>query len=165
MSRSVPTSNDPRSRRETRSGLKKALRAIAAQAAMLSAAVHFLWVWLRSGASGDPRSYVFLLGGLFTVLIATATLKADEYRRLYALGAGTLGGFLLGYVVWHGGETWIALATDPLAIVGKAAEMVGIVAFVALFRLAPPTSVVIERRREHEGDDSESEANGSNDGR
>ncbi|WP_128905026.1 hypothetical protein [Halorubrum amylolyticum] len=125
---------------------KRLLRAVAVQTAALSAAVHILWAWPRLGEPADARPYVFLLGGAFTVAIAVATLRADEYRRLYALGAGTLAAFLVGYAGWHGGGTAAALAGDPLAIVGKGAEVVGVAAFLALYRLAPPTSVVVERR-------------------
>ncbi len=127
---------------------KRILRAVAAQAAVLSAAVHLLWAWPRLTEPADPRPYVFVLAAVFTVLVAAATLKADEYRRLYALGAGTLTAFLVGYAGWYGGEAVAALAADPLAIVGKLAEVVGVVAFLALYRTAPPTSVVVERRRE-----------------
>jgi hypothetical protein len=134
---------------------KRALRSVAAQAAVLSAAVHFLWAWPRLGELGDPRPAVFLLGGAFTVAIAVATLRADEYRRLYALGAGTLLAFLVGYVGWHGAGVPAALAADPLAIVAAAAEAVGTVAFLALYWLAPPTSVVVERRRSSENGDAE----------
>lgn len=125
---------------------KRAIRTVAIQAAVLSAAVHLLWAWPRLGDSTDPRPYVFLLGGAFTVAVAVATLRAPEYRRLYALGAGTLAAFLLGYVGWHGAGVASALAADPLAIVAKGAELVGVCAFLALYRLAPPTSVVLERR-------------------
>jgi hypothetical protein len=125
---------------------KRVGRMVAAQAAALSAAVHLLWAWPRLGTGGDPRPAVFVLGGVFTVAVAVATLRAPEYRRLYALGAGTLAAFLLGYVGWYGSAVGTALAGDPLAIVAKGAELVGIVAFVALYRLAPPTSVVLERR-------------------
>ena len=128
-------------------GHKRILRAIAAQTAVLSAAVHLLWASPRLADPADPRPYVFVLAAVFTVLIAAATLKADEYRRLYALGAGTLAAFLVGYVGWHGSEATAVLAADPLAIVGKTAEAVGVVAFLALYREAPPTSVVVERRR------------------
>ncbi|PHQ39022.1 hypothetical protein DJ69_08475 [Halorubrum persicum] len=127
---------------------KRLLRAVAAQAAALSAAVHLLWAWPRLAEPADARPYVFLLGGAFTVAIAAATLRADEYRRLYALGAGTLAAFLVGYAGWHGGGAATALASDPLAIVGKGAEVVGVAAFLGLYRLAPPTSVVVERRKE-----------------
>ena len=142
-------------------GHKRILRAVAAQTAVLSAAVHLLWAWPRLADPTDPRPYVFVLAAVFTVLVAAATLKADEYRRLYALGAGTLTAFLVGYAGWHGAGTTAALAADPLAIVGKAAETVGVVAFLALYREAPPTSVVVERRRvrtgESEPDDSETD--------
>ncbi|MWV63488.1 hypothetical protein GRS48_01420 [Halorubrum sp. JWXQ-INN 858] len=136
---------------------KRLLRAVAAQTAVLSAAVHLLWAWPRIGVEGDPRPYVFLLGGAFTVLVAAATLQADEYRRLYALGAGTLLAFLVGYAGWYGAGAAAVLAADPLAIVGKIAEVVGVLAFVALYRLAPPTSVVVARRRELERDRSSDE--------
>jgi len=106
---------------------------------------------------------VFVLGAVLTVLVAAATLKADEYRRLYALGVGTLAAFLLGYVGWHGAETATVLVTDPLAIVGKAAELVGVAAFLALYRLAPPTSVITERRSS--GEEAGSESRSVDDGR
>ena len=153
MSSSTPAAVGSRSSDGRNTASKRALRAIAAQAAVLSAAVHLLWAWPRLGDPADPRAYVFLVGGFFTVLVAAATLKAGEYRRLYALGAGTLSAFLLGYVGWHGTDVAGTLVGDPLAIVGKAAETVGVVAFVLLFRLAPPTDVVVERRRrEQDGD-------------
>ncbi|MFO8114074.1 MAG: hypothetical protein R6U01_01730 [Halorubrum sp.] len=126
--------------------IKRVGRMIAAQAAAVSAAVHLLWAWPRLEAAGDPRPYVFVLGGAFTVAVAVATLRAPEYRRLYALGAGTLAAFLLGYVGWYGAGVVSALADDPLAIVAKGAEVVGVVAFLALYRLAPPTGVVLDRR-------------------
>jgi len=131
---------------------KRVLRAVAVQAAALSATVHFLWAWPRLGEPADARPYVFLLGGVFTVAIAVGTLRAEEFRRLYALGAGTLAAFLVGYAGWHGSGAAAALASDPLAIVGKGAEVVGVVAFLALYRLAPPTSVVVERWKEAAGD-------------
>lgn len=143
---------------------KRLLRSVAAQAAVLSAAVHFLWAWPRLGDPGDLRPYVFVFGGAFTVLIAAATLRADEYRRLYALGAGTLSAFLSGYVGWHGAETATAIAADPFAIVGKIAEVIGVVAFLGLYRLAPPTSVVIERQSGATNDDAEGEGSGAGDG-
>jgi hypothetical protein len=123
---------------------------VAAQAAAVSAAVHLLWAWPRLGSGGDPRPAVFVLGAAFTVAVAVATLRAPEYRRLYALGAGTLAAFLLGYVGWYGAAFGSALAAEPLAVVAKGAEAVGVVAFAALYRLAPPTSVVLERRDDAE---------------
>ena len=96
---------------------KRLLQAVAVQAAAaaVTAAVHIQWARRRLGDPGDVRPYVFLLGGACTVAVAVATLRA-EYRRLYALGAGTLS------------------------------------AFVALYWLAPPTSVVVKRRTESEGE-------------
>jgi hypothetical protein len=118
---------------------------VAVQAATVSAAAHLLWAWPRLADPTDPRPYLFVLAAAFTAVVAAATLRADEYRRLYALGAGTLAAYLVGYVAWHGGTTAAALAADPLAIVGKTVELVGTIAFVALYRLAPPTSVVVAR--------------------
>ncbi|MFC5277352.1 hypothetical protein ACFPM1_01025 [Halorubrum rubrum] len=133
------------SERSTESTRKRVLRIVAVQAATVSAATHLLWAWPRLADPADPRPYLFVLAAVFTAVVAAGTLRADEYRRLYALGAGTLAAYLVGYVAWHGGTTVAALSTDPLAIVGKAAEVVGAVAFVALYRLAPPTSVVVGR--------------------
>ena len=135
---------DPRA---ARTGPKRLLRAVAVQAAALSAAVHLLWAWPRLAEPADPRPYLLFLAGAFTAVVAAATLRSDEYRRLYALGAATLTAYLLGYAAWHGGGTIAALATDPLAIIGKGAEATGVVAFLALYRLAPPTAVVVARRQ------------------
>jgi hypothetical protein len=140
---------------------KRVLRTIAVQAAALSAAVHLLWAWPRLSDPADVRPYAFLLGGAFAVAVAVATLRAPEYRRLYALGAGTLAAFLLGYVGWHGAATPSALASDPLAIVAKGAEVVGVAAFLVLYRLAPPTSVVLARQGDsvaERGDPAEADA-------
>lgn len=124
---------------------KRVLRSIAAQAAVVSAAAHLLWAWPRLAAPTDARPYVFVLAAVVTVLVAAATLRADEYRRLYALGAGTLSGLLVGYAGWYGAAAVSALTAEPLAIVAVAAELIGTVAFVALYRSAPPTAVVVAR--------------------
>lgn len=129
---------------------KRVLRITAAQAAVVSAAAHLLWAWPRLSAPADARPYVFVLAAVVTVLVAAATLRAGEYRRLYALGAGTLLGLLAGYGVWHRSTALTALPTEPLAIVAAAAEIVGAAAFVALYRLAPPTAVVVARERDPE---------------
>ncbi|EMA60356.1 hypothetical protein [Halorubrum lipolyticum] len=162
---SDPTSRESGSDREYAgrdAPRKRLLRAVAAQTAALSAAVHFLWAWPRLAEPADARPYVFLLGGAFAVAIAVATLRADEYRRLYALGAGTLAAFLVGYAGWHGGGTAAALAGDPLAIVAKGAEVVGVAAFLALYRLAPPTSVVLERREDAASDEGQTASDDGN---
>lgn len=128
--------------------LALALRAIAVQAALLSAAAHLLWAWPLLG-TGDPRPYVFITAAVFLAMIGAAVIHAShEYRRLYALGAGTLGALLVGYAGWYGAEAIETLASDPLILVAKVAEAVGLVAFAGLYRLAPPSSVVVERRRE-----------------
>ncbi|RAW45134.1 hypothetical protein DQW50_10875 [Halorubrum sp. 48-1-W] len=143
---------------------KRALRIVAVQAAAVSAAAHLLWAWPRLSDPADPRPYVLVLAAAFTAVVAAATLRADEYRRLYALGAGTLAASLVGYVAWHGGATVPALSADPLAIVGKAAEVVGAIAFLGLYRLAPPTSVVVARRTGGASDGDGAERPESDDG-
>ncbi|MFA9516489.1 hypothetical protein ACERIT_04620 [Halopenitus sp. H-Gu1] len=132
----------------SRSGRKRAIRLIAVQASLLSAAAHVLWAWPRLSTSGDPRPYVFILAATFTLAIAVATFRGGEYRRLYALGAGTLASFLVGFVLWHRSAPIEAFVADPYAIVGTLAEILGVLTFAALYRLAPPTRVAVERRRE-----------------
>ncbi|TKX57847.1 hypothetical protein EXE44_08255 [Halorubrum sp. SS7] len=159
---------DPTGRRELGGGTdangrnapkKRLLRGVAVQAAAVAAAVHLLWAWPRLGSPPDARPYLFLAGSALAVAVAVATLRAGEYRRLYALGAGTLGTFLGGFIAWHGTETPAALAAEPLAVVAAIAEVVGVGAFLALYRLAPPTSVALERRRD-EGPDEASKDGG-----
>jgi hypothetical protein len=132
---------------------KRLLRGIAVQTAAVAAAVHLLWAWPRLGSPPDARPYFFLAGSALAAAVAVATLRGGEYRRLYALGAGTLGAFLGGFLAWHGTDAAAALAAEPLAVVAAIVEVVGIGAFIALYRLAPPTSVVVARRREDEPDE------------
>ncbi|VTT86821.1 hypothetical protein DM2_2859 [Halorubrum sp. DM2] len=131
---------------------KRLLRGIAVQTAVVAGAVHLLWAWPRLGSPPDARPYLFLAGSALAVAVGVATLRAGEYRRLYALGAGTLGTFLGGFLAWHGTGAAAALSAEPLAIVAAVVELVGIAAFLALFRLAPPTSVVVERRNRGENE-------------
>jgi hypothetical protein len=149
----------------TRNAPKKRLvRGIAVQTAVVAGAVHLLWAWPRLGSPPDARPYFFLAGSALAVAVSVATLRADEYRRLYALGAGTLGTFLGGFLVWHGTGAPAALASDPLAVVAALVEVVGVGAYLALYRLAPPTSVVVERRnRGEDGGEAEPEG-GATDG-
>ena len=140
---------------------KRLLRGVAVQAAAVAAAVHLLWAWPRLGSPPDARPYLFLAGSVLAVAVAVATLRAGEYRRLYALGAGTLGTFLGGFLAWHGTGAPAALAAEPLAVAAAAVEVVGIGAYLALYRLAPPTSVVVERRRDGDADDETEAAEGS----
>ena len=127
---------------------KRLLRGVAVQTTTVAAAVHLLWAWPRLGSPPDARPYFFLAGSALAVAVAVATFRAGEYRRLYALGAGTLGAFLGGFIAWHGADAPAALAAEPLAVAAAVVEVVGIGAFLALYRLAPPTSVAVERRRE-----------------
>jgi hypothetical protein len=134
---------------------KRLLRGVAVQTTVVAAAVHLLWAWPRLGSPPDARPYFFLAGSALAVAVAVATLRAGEYRRLYALGAGTLGAFLGGFLAWHGTGAPAALAAEPLAVAAVGVEVLGIGAYLALYRLAPPTSVVVERRREGEPDEDD----------
>lgn len=125
--------------------LRTALRVVAVQAALVSAAVHLLWALPRLASPPDARPYLFVVAAVFTLAVAVGVFRAGEYRRLYALGAGTLATFVAGFLVQHRGNVFGALAGEPLAVVGKAAELVGVGAFLALYRLAPPTHVVLAR--------------------
>jgi len=127
-------------------GVRRLFRAVAAQATAIAAAIHLLWAWPRIASPADVRPYLFVAGSALAIAVAAATLRAGEYRRLYALGAGTLGAFPAGYLVWHGTGAGRALAADPLAIAALVVEVVGVAAYVGLYRRAPPTSVAVERR-------------------
>ncbi|GAA0724897.1 hypothetical protein J2744_002710 [Halorubrum trapanicum] len=137
---------------------KRILRGIAVQTAVVAAAVHLLWAWPRLGSPPDARPYFFIAGSALAVAVAVATLRAGEYRRLYALGAGTLGTFLGGFLAWHGTGAAAALAAEPLAVAAAVVEVVGVGAYLALYRLAPPTSVVVERQREDDAEVAEKRA-------
>jgi hypothetical protein len=139
---------------------KRLLRGVAVQTAAVAAAVHLLWAWPRLGSPPDARPYFFLAGSGLAAAVAVATFRGGEYRRLYALGAGTLGAFLGGFLAWHGADAPVALAAEPLAVVAAIAEVVGIGAFLALYRLAPPTSVAVARRREEEPDEGTEDSEG-----
>ncbi|WP_256402109.1 hypothetical protein [Halorubrum salinum] len=135
------------------SQIKRILRGVAVQTAVAAAAIHLLWAWPRLAAPPDARPYLFVTGSALAVAVAAATLRGGEYRRLYALGAGTLGTFLVGYLAWHGADAPATLSADPLAIAAAVVELGGIGAYLALYRLAPPTSVAVERRRGGDGND------------
>jgi len=134
--------------RITRGPVGRGLRAVAVQTALVSAAVHLLWALPRLASPADARPYLFVVAGAFTLAVAVGVFRADEYRRLHALGAGTFATFLGGYLLFHRGGVVAALVSDPLAAVGKAAELLGLVAFVGLYRRTPPTHVVLERTGE-----------------
>jgi len=126
---------------------KRLLRGLAVQTTAVAAAVHLLWAWPRLGSPPDARPYFFLAGSALAVAVAVATLRAGEYRRLYALGAGTLGAFLGGFLAWHGRDAAAALAAEPLAVAAAIVEVVGVGAYLA-----------IERRRGEADAESEAEA-------
>ncbi|MFB6235955.1 MAG: hypothetical protein ABEH81_13950 [Halopenitus sp.] len=137
--------------------LRTVLRAVAIQTALVSAGVHLLWALPRLASPPNARPYLFVVAAVFTLVVAVGVFRAGEFRRLYALGAGTLGTFVVGFLIQHRGSVAGALVGEPLAVVGKAAEIVGIGAFLALYRLAPPTHVVLAREdSSDDADDAES---------
>jgi len=143
----MTAADDGASYREADDPLVRGVRLVAVQATLLSAAVHLLWAADRAGAVGDARPYLFALSGGLLAVVAAAAFRGAHYRRLYALGAGLLAAQLLGFVYWHGlGGAVAAALADPFALVAKPAEAVGIAAFLALYRLAPPTAAVAARR-------------------
>ncbi|WP_435126271.1 hypothetical protein [Halobaculum sp. D14] len=131
------------------------LRIIGVQAAAVAAAVHLfvglpkLAVYLPLLSAADPRPYLFVPSAVLLLVLAAVVVRGAHHRRLYALTAGVLGTYLVGYCWWHltghGGlysghgvgnpVTIVAghLATDALALVSFAAELVGVAAFLALF--------------------------------
>ena len=135
------------------------LRLLAVQAAVVSAAIHLLeglpklLVYLPILSFADPRPYLFVPSALLLVGLATVIVRGAHHRRLYSLSAGVLLAYLVGYVWWHltdhgglvpshevtnpVGEIVGHLATDPIAFVAFAAEIVGVVAFLALFVADP----------------------------
>ncbi|WP_049984000.1 hypothetical protein [Halorubrum sp. BV1] len=153
--------DSPTVRRDTRR--KRILRGVAVQTAVAAAAIHLLWAWPRLAAPPDARPYLFVAGSALAVAVAAATLRGGEYRRLYALGAGTLGTFLVGYLAWHGADALATLSADAIAIAAAVVELGGLGAYLALYRLAPPTSVAVERRRG--GDETDRGDESEHDGR
>lgn len=135
------------------------LRVLAVQAAVVSAAIHLLEglpklaVYLPLLSFADPRPYLFVPSALLLLGLATVVVRGARHRRLYSLSAGVLLAYILGYVWWHltdhGGlvpshevanpvaEIAGHLATDPVAFVAFAAQVVGTVAFLALFVADP----------------------------
>ena len=135
------------------------LRLFAVQAAVVSAAIHLLEglpklaVYLPLRSFADPRPYLFVPSGLLLLALATAVVRGARHRRLYSLSAGVLLAYAVGYAWWHltdhGGlvpshevsnpvaEIAGHLATDPVALVAFAAELVGAALFLALFVADP----------------------------
>ncbi|QLG28436.1 hypothetical protein HUG10_13150 [Halorarum halophilum] len=135
------------------------LRVLAVQAAIVSAAIHLLEglpklaVYLPILSFADPRPYLFVPSALLLVGLATVIVRGARHRRLYSLSAGVLLAYTVGYAWWHltdhgglvpshevtnpVGEIAAHLATDPVAFVAFAAQVVGVVAFLALFVADP----------------------------
>ena len=124
--------------------LERLCRLVAIQAALVVAAVHLLWVIPRLSVSlllnpvADSRPFVFVPAALLLVAIAVALFRGYRYRRLSALGGGTLAALCSGYLLWISEPLLTALAGDPLAAVSKAAELLGIGAFALLYYLHHP---------------------------
>jgi hypothetical protein len=124
--------------------IERLCRLTAIQAALVVAAVHLLWAIPRFSVSlllspvDDARPFVFVPTALLLVGISVALFRGHRYRRLSALGGGTLAALLVGYILWVSEPLLVALAGDPLALVSKAAELVGIVAFALLYYLHHP---------------------------
>ena len=134
-------------------------RVVGVQAAAVSAVIHLieglpdLAVYLPLLSFRDPRPYLFVPSGLLLLAIAGALLYGYRYRRLYSLGAGVMGVYLVGYVWWHltdhGGlvpahdvanpvaEIASHLVADPPALVAFGAEVLGVVTFLVLFVAGP----------------------------
>src|SRR6056297_2902779 len=124
--------------------IERLCRLAAIQAALVVAAIHLIWalprlsVSLLSNPVVDSRPFLFVPAALLLVAIAAALFRGYRYRRLSALGGGTLAALFSGYILRVSEPLFAALAGDPLAAVSKAAELVGIVAFGLLYYLHHP---------------------------
>ena len=124
--------------------IERLCRLTAIQAALVVAAVHLLWAIPRVSVSlllnpvDDARPFLFVPAALLLVAIAAALFRGHRYRRLSALGGGTLAALLSGYLLRVSQPLPAALAGDPLVAVSKAAELVGVVAFALLYYLHHP---------------------------
>jgi len=124
--------------------VERLCRLVAVQAALVVAAIHLLWAIPRLSLSlltnpvADSRPFVFVPAALLLVAISAALFRGYHYRRLSALGGGTLLVLLVGYILWVSEPLLTALASDPLALVSKSVELVGIVAFGLLYYLHHP---------------------------
>jgi len=124
--------------------IERVCRLVAIQAALVVAAIHLIWALSRLSVSlllnpvADSRPFVFVPAALLLVAVAAALFRGHHYRRLSALGGGTLVALFSGYILWISDPLLTALAGDPLALVSKLAELVGIVAFALLYYLHHP---------------------------
>ena len=124
--------------------LERLCRLTAIQAALVVAAVHLLWALPRLSLSlladpvADSRPFLFVPAAVLLIAIAAALFRGHHYRRLSALGGGTLVALCSGYLLWISDPLLVALAGDPLALVSKTAELIGTVAFAGLYYLHHP---------------------------
>jgi hypothetical protein len=124
--------------------IERLCRLIAIQAALVVAAIHLLWalpelsVALLVNPVADSRPFLFIPAALLLVAVAAALFRGHRYRRLSALGGGTLAALLVGYGLWQSRPLLVVLAGYPLGLVSKLAELVGIVAFAVLYYLHHP---------------------------
>lgn len=124
--------------------IERLCRLVAIQAALVVAAIHLIWAIPRFSASllanpvVDSRPFLFVPAALLLVAVSAALFRGHHYRRLSTLGGGTLLALFSGYLLWVSDSVLTALAGDPLALVSKAVELVGVVAFGLLYYLHHP---------------------------
>lgn len=124
--------------------LERLCRLLAIQAALVAAAIHLLWAIPRLSVSlvldpvADSRPFLFVPAAFLLVAISAALFRGYRYRRLSVLGGGTLAALFAGYLLWISEPLLTALAGDPLALVSKLAELVGVAAFGLLYYLHHP---------------------------
>ena len=124
--------------------IERLCRLAAIQAALVVAAIHLIWAVPRLSVSlfrnpvADSRPFLFVPAAVLLVAVAAALFRGYRYRRLSALGGGTLAALLVGYWLWTAGPLVAALAAEPLAAVSKAAELLGVAAFALLYYLHHP---------------------------
>lgn len=150
----------------TSMSLEVVCRLVAIQAALLTAAAHLLWTLPRLSGSllldpvADVRPFLFVPAALLLLAVAVALFRGYRYRRLSALGGGTLGSLFVGFLLWTGTDAPAALAAEPLALVAAAAELIGVVAFAGLYFLHHPERFGLAAA----GDSVDSSAGASADG-
>jgi len=123
---------------------ERAVRIIAVQAALLTAALHLLWAVPRLSPAmftesvADSRPFLFVPAAVLLIAVGVAVFRGYRYRRLSTLGGGTLATLLVGYPLYHGESAANALASEPLALAAVVVEAVGIVAFAGLYYFHHP---------------------------
>ncbi|MFQ3476254.1 hypothetical protein HKK80_08330 [Halonotius sp. F2-221B] len=124
--------------------VERAVRIVAVQAALLTAALHLLWAVPRLSPAmltesvADSRPFLFVPAAVLLIAVGVAVFRGYRYRRLSTLGGGTLAALLVGYPLYHGESAADALASEPLALAAVVVEAVGIVAFAGLYYLHHP---------------------------